>query len=341
MTHMTTISPDRLMQLGTGFWVSKVLLSAVEVGLFTELAKSGPLGLEELRTRLGLHRRSARDFFDALVSVGIVERLEDGRYANSPETDLYLDRAKPTYIGGILEMANKRLYPFWGRLTDGLRTGEPQNEIRDGGNDLFEAVYADPENLKTFLGAMTGISIPTARAIAAAFPWSEYKTFADVGCAQGGLPVEVARAHPHLTGLGFDLPPVRPIFEEYVARNGLAERLTFQPGNFFADPLPTTDVLVMGHILHDWGLDDKLLLLRKAYEALPTDGALIVYDGMIDDERRTNTFGLLMSLNMLIETNEGFDYTGADCVGWMRDTGFRNVRVQHLQGPYSMVVGWK
>jgi precorrin-6B methylase 2 len=271
----------------------------------------------------------------------MLERGEDGRYANAPETDLYLDRAKPSYVGGILEMANARLYPFWGRLTQALRTGAPQNEAADGRPDPFSAIYAEPKTLEVFLGAMTGVSLPTARAIATAFPWQEYKTFADVGCAQGGLPVEIARAHPHLTGIGFDLPPVQPVFERYVAKHGLEDRLSFRPGDFFEEALPSADVLVMGHILHDWGLAEKKRLLRKAYEALPTGGALIVYDAMIDNERRQNAFGLLMSLNMLIETPAGFDYTGADCTAWMQEAGFREVRVEPLQGPYSMAVGTK
>ena len=185
------------------------------------------------------------------------------------------------------------------------------------------------------------MSLPTARAIATAFPWSEFATFADVGCAQGALPVEIARAHPHLTGVGFDLAPVGPVFESYVQGHGLAGRLTFQAGSFFEEPLPAAEVLVMGHILHDWGLAEKRMLLRKAYEALPDGGALIVYDAMIDDERRKNAFGLLMSLNMLIETPAGFDYTGADCAAWLREASFREVRTEPLQGPYSTAVGRK
>jgi precorrin-6B methylase 2 len=338
---MPTLAPDRILQLGTAFWGSKALLSAVELGLFTELSKDGPLSAEALRARLALHERGTRDFLDTLVALGMLERGEDGRYANAPEADLYLDRAKPSYVGGLLEMANARLYPFWGRLTEALRTGAPQNEAADGRSDPFSAIYAEPKTLEGFLSGMTGVSLPTARAIATAFPWQEYRTFADVGCAQGGLPVEIARAHPHLTGTGFDLPPVRPVFERYVAQHGLGDRLSFRPGDFFADALPAADVLVMGHILHDWGLADKKRLLRKAYEALPTGGALIVYDAMIDDDRRQNAFGLLMSLNMLIETPAGFDYTGADCTAWMREAGFRDVRVEPLQGAYSMAVGTK
>jgi precorrin-6B methylase 2 len=341
MTQMSTTSPEKILQLGSAFWGSKTLLSAIELGLFTCLAERGALTLAELRGSLGLHERSARDFFDALVALGMLDRHADGRYANTAETELYLDRRKESYVGGILEMMNGRLYRFWGSLTDALRTGLPQNETRDGEPDLFAAVYADPARLEMFLGAMTGLSLPTARAIAAAFPWGKHRTFADIGCAQGGLTVEIARAHPHLTGCGFDLPTVRPVFERYAAQHGLERRLTFDAGDFFKDPLPSKDVLIMGHILHDWSLEEKKLLLRKAREALPKGGALIVYDAMIDDERRANAFGLLMSLNMLIETPAGFDYTGADCRGWMDEAGFRDVRIERLQGPYSMAVGWK
>jgi hypothetical protein len=240
----------------------------------------------------------------------------------------------------MLEMANARLYPFWGSLTEALRTGHPQNEAKVGEN-FFTALYEDADRLEQFLHAMTGISMGDAHAMAEKFPWDRYKTVIDIGTAEGCVPVQVAKRHPHLSGGGFDLPAVAPIFEKHVASSGLADRLQFYPGDFFSDPLPSADVLVMGHLLHDWSLDEKLMLLRKAYDALPGGGALIVYESIIDDDRRANTFGLLMSLNMLIETQDGSDYTGADCQSWMADVGFRDTYVEALAGPDSMVVGIK
>jgi hypothetical protein len=333
------ILPSRILQLAQAFMASKTLLSAVELGVFTALA-DGPLDDETLRRRLGLHERSARDFLDALVALGMLERDADGLYADTAETALYLDRRKPSYVGGLIEMLNARLYGFWGSLTEALRTGEPQNEAKSGG-DLFAALYADPARLESFLGGMTGVSLPNAAALAKAFPWRDYRTVIDIGAAQGCVPVQLALAHPHLTGGGFDLPPVRATFEAYVARHALADRLRFIPGDFRQDPLPAAEVLVMGHILHDWDLPTKQTLLAKAYAALPTGGALIVYDMMIDDARRTNVAGLLMSLNMLIETSGGFDYTAADCAAWMREAGFAQTRAAPLVPPHSMVVGVK
>lgn len=336
-THAGPITPTAILKLGSAFFGSKTLLSAVGLGLFTELAK-GPLDGETLRLRLSLDERGARDFFDALVALRMLER-SDGRYANTPETDLYLDRNKPSYIGAWLEMAERRLFHIWSSLTPGLRTGQPQNEFVDA--DPFGTMYAEQSTLESFVTEMTAVSMPVVQDIIRAFDWDRYQTFIDIGTAQGALPVMLARARPPLTGGGFDLPQVRPAFEKYVAAQGLSERLRFYPGDFRAEPLPSADVLIMGHILVDWDTAMKQSLLAKAHAALPQGGALLVYDMVIDDDRRENAMGLLMSLNMLLETAGGGEYTGADCTGWMREIGFTEVSITPLPTSHSMIVGIK
>ena len=300
----------------------------------------GPLDLTALRVRLGLHERAARDFLDALVALGLLRRDDDERYSNSEDADRFLDPTKPDYIGGIIEMFNARLYGFWGSLTEALRTGEPQNEAKHGG-DLFGALYTDPVRLEGFLRAMTGMSLPVAQALADVFPWQSVHTVVDIGTAQGCVPVELARRHPHLNGGGFDLPAVGPVFSRYVASHGLADRLRFVAGDFFVDDLPRADVLVMGLVLHDWDLPIKRMLIGKAHAALEKGGSLIIYELMIDDARRSHVPGLLMSLNMLIETRGGFDYTCADCAGWTRDAGFSDSRAVPLVRPHSAVIATK
>ncbi|MBV8878864.1 MAG: hypothetical protein JO332_02760 [Planctomycetaceae bacterium] len=331
-------TPDKILQIGFGFWASKTLLTAIELGLFTELAKK-PLDAAGVQERFGFHPRGSADFLDSLVALRLLAR-KGTRYANTPETALFLDRAKPSYVGGILEMCSRRLYGFWNALPEALRTGKPQNEAKAGGNP-FDAIYKDEAGLRGFLSAMTGLSVGSGAAIAKKFPWKKYRTFVDVGAAQGAVPVQLALAHRHLQGAGYDLPPVEPIFLDYVRSFKLEERVRFHPGDFFKDPLPGADVIVMGHILHDWDLDEKRMLIDKVYRALPKGGAFIAYDAVIDDERRKNAFGLLMSLNMLIETPGGFDYSGADCKGWFKSAGFRQSRVVPLLGPDSMVIGIK
>lgn len=333
------LTPENILKTGMAFWPAKTLLSAVELDVFTQLAQ-GSLSRGTLAEKIGLHSRAVRDFLDALVALGFLKR-EGDRYSNTPETDLFLDRNKPSYIGGILEMANRRLYPIWSNLTEALQTGKPQNEIKTGEADLFEKLYADPAGLQEFLTAMTGVSRAANMTIARTFPWRDYHTFVDIGTAQGDLVVQIALANPHLRGMGYDRPEVGPIFEQYAQAAGVADRVSFVSGNFFEDDLPNVDVVLMGHILHDWDLPTKKMLIAKAFDALPPGGAFVVYESIIDDDRSQNAFGLMMSLNMLIETPGGFDFTGADCMGWMKEAGFSRARVEPLVGADSMVIGIK
>jgi SAM-dependent methyltransferase len=332
------IMPDRIIALGHAFRGSKTLLSAAELGVFTALAE-GPLDGEQLTQRLGIAERGARDFFDALVALGMLRRGDEGRYSNGPEADLYLDRRKPTYIGGELEHYSRYVYPHWSSLTAALKTGEPQSGGR--AKRHYPAFYAEPGSLETFARGMSGGVLLVAKAIAERFPWQEYASFIDVGTAQGHLPAVLAERHAHLLGAGFDLPPLQKLFEDYALNHGVADRVRFIPGDFLVDPLPSADVLIFGRVLHNWDLATKKMLLAKAYGALPPGGAVIVYERLIDDERRVNAEALLASLNMLIMTAGGFDFTAADCTGWMADAGFHSIRAESLTTEHSMIVGQK
>jgi O-methyltransferase domain/Dimerisation domain len=333
-----TPTPDQILQLGHAYRGAKTLLSAVELGVFSVLAE-GPAGLETLSRRAGVHERGARDFFDALVALGMLRRDQAGNYANTAETAFYLDRSKPSYIGGELEHFSSYVFPHWSFLTEALRTGQPQSGKRATGH--YTALYADRPSLDRLAKGMTGGTLPVAKVLAQAFPWENYRTLLDVGTAQGCLPVQIALAHPHLGGGGFDLPPVRALFEDYVKEHGLADRLQFFPGDFVNDALPKAEVIVLGRILHNWDLPTKKLLLGKIYDSLPSGGALIVYERFIDDERRVNASALLASLNMLIMTAGGFDFTAADCFDWMHQAGFHDLRLAPLIGEFSMIAGLK
>jgi len=329
---------NRLFEIGSAYRKAKVLLSAVELGLFSVLA-TGPLDATALAGRIDVNKRAARDFFDALVAMDLLTRDAEGRYRNTDESDQYLDAAKPTYLGASFDQYNRREYCLWGSLTQALQTGHPAAETK--GQDHFESLYTDAARFHTFVTAMTSGSLLAAQGIARQFPWQNYKALCDVGTAQGCLPVQVALAHPHMRAIGFDLPPVRSAFESYAANCGLGDRLTFRGGDFFNDPLPGADVIVLGRVLHNWDLQTKTMLLRKAYDAIPVGGALVVYDLLIDDDRSSGTSALLSSLNMLLWTTGGFGYTGSDCIGWMRAAGFSQARVQELPGGNSMIVAEK
>jgi predicted O-methyltransferase YrrM len=299
---------------------------------------------EEIGARLGLHKRAIYDFLDALVALRFLDRDGDGtgaRYSNTAETAAFLDKRSPAYLGGILEMCNARLYGFWGDLTEALQTGQPQNEIKHTGKPMFEELYSDPARLEQFLAAMKGISLGNFRALAQKFDFSKYETVCDIGGATGQLCTILAEHHPQLRCVSYDLPVVAPIAEKHIAAAGLTDRVATASGDFFADPLPRADVMTMGLILHDWNLDGKMQLIRSAYEALPDGGAFIVIENFIDDARRENVFGLMMSLNMLIEFGDAFDFTGSDFAGWCRDVGFRQVEIMPLTGPASAGIAYK
>jgi hypothetical protein len=335
---LDVVTPDRIMQLGQAFQAAKTLLSAVELGVFAALAQ-GPLHLQTIQKRISIHARGVRDFLDALVALRMLIRHEDGRYSNTAETDLYLDRNKPTYIGGALEHLNVQLFEVWGSLTTALRTGMPSGGA--GTTGRFPALYSDPITLKIFASGMTARTRPVALALAEKFSWTHHKTFIDVGAAEGCLPVQIAQAYPHLAGGGFDLPAMAPHFESFVRAHSLSERLQFYAGDFFDEPLPSADVLIFGRVLLTWDLSTKMMLLKKAYDALPSAGALIVYERLIDDERRANVDGLLSSLNMLLVSARGFNFTGSDCKEWMHNSGFRDIYIEPLAVGQSMVVGIK
>ena len=339
----TPPDPASILQTAFAFWSSKVLLTAVEFGLFTQLGERRLTGAE-LGGELGLHPRGISDFFDALVAMKFLDREGDGpaaKYVNTPAGALYLDRHSPRYVGGILEMLNARLYKFWHDLPEALRTGRAQNETKHGQKGVFEELYAELPKLEQFLGAMTGISRINFEAFAVKFDFTKFKTLCDVGGATGLLCLEAAKKHPHLRCVSFDLPPVEPIARKHIAAAGLADRVTTAVGDFFKDPLPRADVITMGMILHDWNLEKKKHLIRAAYDALPPGGALVAIEALIDDARRENVFGLLMSLNMLIEFGDAFDYTGADFRQWCGEAGFQRFEVIHLAGAASAAVAYK
>jgi hypothetical protein len=338
-------TPENIMQIGTGYWASKILLSAVNFQIFTTLAERRAMSAKDIKSQLDLKctDRNVYDFLDTLTGIGFLNRdglLETAVYSNTVDTDFFLDKKKPTYIGGLLEMLNNRLYGFWGNLEEGLRTGLPQNEAKNGGN-LFEALYADADVLKEFINAMSGIQMGAFMGFAQKFDFSNARTLVDIGGSAGLLSLMVARHQAHMNCISWDLPAVAPIASETIARFQLEDRVKTANGDFFKDEFPKADLIVMGNILHDWDEETKLMLMQKAYEALPEGGCFVAIESVIDNDRRKNVFGMMMSINMLIETGTGFDYTFDDFNGWAKAVGFKSTSLLPLAGPTSAAIACK
>ena len=339
----TSINPGRIMETGMAFWASKVLITAIKLELFTFLGPYGKTG-EEIQKELNLHPRSVYDFLDALVALGFLQReglLQEAYYFCTEETALFLNKNTPAYVGGILEMANDRLYPFWGSLEEALKTGKPQNEEKITGKPIFEALYENPERLEHFMNGMAGAQLPNFREFASKFDFSEFASLCDIGGADGLLSRCVVERNPHIKCISADLPVVETIAQNNIEKAGYTNQISTAAIDFMLQDFPKADIITMGNILHDWDLETKKMLIRKAYDALPEGGAFAVVENIIDNERKQNAFGLMMSLNMLIETESGFDYTFADFESWCREAGFRSAILIPLAGPASAAVAYK
>ncbi|WP_329081885.1 MULTISPECIES: methyltransferase [unclassified Streptosporangium] len=335
MTTQTSriTGPAEIIQLGkTAFCTAKVLLSALELRVFAVLAEQ-PLTEPQLRERLGLHPRASRDFFDTLVALGLLVR-EGERYSNTPVTGRFLDPGEPAYVGGFLERSDRILYPAWGDLTEALRTGKPRVD------NAFREMLEDPARLSSYLGMMDALSTMLAPLIANSFDWKSVKTYADIGGARGNLVSRVAREHEHLDVHVFDLPPMEKAFHAHTELLGVADRATFHPGDFFADPLPEADVLTIGHVLHNWSPAERRVLVEKAFQAVHPGGALIVYDRMLADEP-TDPENLVISLDMLLTTEGGSEYPVGECREWMEEAGFTVESVKPLGDHDTLIVARK
>jgi ubiquinone/menaquinone biosynthesis C-methylase UbiE len=337
------VNPAPIMAVAFGFWQSKTLLSAVELDLFTELGE-GSLAAAEIAQRLKLAAQVVPDFLDALVALGLLSRDGNGldaRYRNTGVTRVFLDRRSPQYLGAALELANARLYRYWGGLTDALRTGRPQSEARDPQASLFDPLYSDPADMESFGQAMAVLSAGHFAALAESFDFGCHQSVCDVGGATGQLAIALATRHPHLRCTTLDLPAIESLARHNVERSGVGDRVKVVSADFFAGPLPAADVITMSSVLHNWHLPRKLQLIGAAHAALPPGGAFIVIENMIDDERRVNASALLSSLNMLIETGEGFEFTGTEFRRWCAEAGFSRVEVRPLSGTAAAGIAYK
>jgi precorrin-6B methylase 2 len=332
-------SPNRILRIGFGFQAASVLLAANKVGVFACLARN-PATLGQLSAELRLHPRFAEDFLDSMVALKLLRRDAAGRYDNTADGAEFLVPGRPHYLGSLFRLMERNEYVSWGELSAALVDGLPRGRGALG-DDLYGTLYDSEAHLREFASSMTALNLMAAPALATAIEWKRYATFADIGCAQGAQSVQLALAHRHLTGTGFDLPAVAGIFNEYAQRHGVADRLTFQDGDFFAGELPVADVHLFGHVLHNWSAGQRRELCDKSYRALNGHGAIIVQEAFIDDERRGNVSGLLMSLHMRLQTRDGFDSTTRDCRMWLEQAGFEQIQVLPLTGPDSIVVGFK
>ncbi|ALG10897.1 methyltransferase [Kibdelosporangium phytohabitans] len=331
------MNPATIMRLGSAFAGAKVLLSAIELDLFTELAKR-PLTRAEIQDVLKLHPRVTGEWLSMLVALNLLRR--DGEvYRNSELCDRFLDRSKPSFAGGFLQRTNQVLFPAWVYLTDALRTGEQQARHIEA-NDMFDTPYQDPEQVEAFLTMMDSLTSTIGAQLGEAFDWSTVKTVTDVGGARGNLLSLLLKQHEHLTGTVFDLAPLKDPADKLAKERGLADRLSFSPGSFFDNDLPQADVLMIGHVLHDWAPEERQVIVDKAFKAVNPGGAVLVYDCMLADEEM-DLAKLTISIHMKLMTPGGEEYPISEGVELLENAGFGPVEAHELGAIDTLLIGWK
>lgn len=313
------VNPGPIMGLMAGYWQVRMLLAAVEHDVFTSLAGRSATSAE-LAGDLGLVPHGTHDLVVGLSHMGLLE-VDDGKFTNAPIADHFLVGDRPGYIGGYLRFCQNELNPAWDNLATALRTGQPQNQAAVAGNP-YDTLYQDGEATDGFLDSMDLLSTPIALALSR-YDWSPYSSFVDVGGARGTFAHQVVVQNPHLTGAVFDLPPLEGTFTRQMARlGGPATEIAFHGGDFFQDALPKADVIVLGHVLHNWGVEDRVRLLQKVYDALDPGGAVFVYDPMAGGDA-PSLHGVLAGLAMLVWSRGGHEYPVEDLHGWLAEAGFR------------------
>lgn len=370
MTTPTTappFAPAKVYELSTAFWQTKLIMTASELGVFARLA-DGPATRAELGEGLGLKPPALHDFLDALVALGLLERRDGGRYANTAESDFYLVPGKRYYMGHYLTFVDNFMRPTWDGLAEMLRTGKPPapqgpppgppapngagpdagqgarngaEAVQKEGSEFFEHTYANVDLQRMFMEAQDSLSSEIAWEISRRVDWSQWRTLVDLGGARGNTAGILLEAHPHLTATVFDMPPIEPLFHEHMERLGVTGRARYQGGDWFENPLPEGDVLLCGHALHNWTTEQRRTVIAKAYDAVLPGGAFLVHDLMIDAGReRLNP--LMLSLAMTLSVG-GSGYTAEECIGWLAEAGFKDVEAIPLQDHdgHTVVLGRK
>lgn len=336
---------SKIFDVMRGVHINQMLRAAVKLNLFNLLAES-PLTVEEIRTGLGLHGRGLIDYLDTLVSIGLLERdqnSKDARYRNTEEISIFLVEGSPYYIGWSFEDRMQVFEQSWAALAEALKTGKPvRQDIKDNkGKNLFHLNYQTDDGTRTFVEGMNFGQLTSFTDFSRQFDFSGCHTLCDIGGANGLLSVLVAGQHEHMKCINFDLPALEPYALKKINEFGLSDRITIVNGNFFEDDFPQADIITMGNILHDWNLEQKKLLISKAYNALPNSGRLVVIENIIDNERRKNTAGLLMAVQMLLVTDGGFDFTASDFDSWVQEIGFKKTSWLDLEGNSSAIIAHK
>jgi hypothetical protein len=346
----------------TGFWVSKTLMTAIELEVFTKLSANNDNGVDinQLQNILEMDMRPTEVFTTALVSLGLLKIIESNattsvgsidfnnnkRYSNSELADTFLVKGKPSYMVYFITMFYKRLYKSWNKLSVSLKTNKPIAE-KEGGD--AEAMFNQSrstqsiEQIQKFTHSMFGISVGPAIALTKVFNFSKHKKMMDIGGGSGVYAIQVVKDNPNMTAIVLDLEPVCQVADQYIKQFNLQQKISTKPLDFFKEEFPKDcDVAFLSHIIHDYDEEKCKLLLKNIYDSLPHEnGIILISEWLLNDKKTGPIPAALMGLNMMIETSGGRNYSFAEISKMLSGVGFLDIEKRSLAGPAEIIIGHK
>jgi acetylserotonin N-methyltransferase len=315
------------------------MFAATSLGVFDRLEKS-PATAAELASNLGANVDALERLLDACIGLALLTR--DGKvYANTPASSVYLCSSSPRRLTGYVNYSDAVGWKLWDNLADAVREGThrwKQTYGQDG--PIFSHFFRNEHDRREFLMGMHGQGMLSSPAVADAFDLSRFRRLADLGGATGHLAVAACKRWPQLHAIVFDLPMAVPLATELVGASGVGDRVEIVAGDFFVDPLPVADIYTLGRIIHDWA-DDKIhRLLTAIYERLPSGGALLVAEKMLDDDKTGPSWAVMQSLNMLVCT-EGKERTLGEYRELLQGIGFAKVEGRRTESPLDAILAIK
>jgi O-methyltransferase domain/Dimerisation domain len=332
---------NHLMDIVCGYITAQALITSCNLGVFEALS-DGPLTAADLAQRIAIHPVGCRRLLGMLVKLELVTR--DGeRYANS-EVGAFCTSKADVNLSAVAGFGNP-FYHMYEFLPDALREYSPrwQQAVGATSADVFAAMYEDPARLRQFAYFMNALSIPQGQLIADSYDFSSHRCIMDIAGGPGGQAVQIGLKHPHLRGIISDMPPVCAIATEYIQRCGLSDRFTAVPADLFEGPYPAgADVIVLGHILHDWNDQHCRTILRNCAAALPARGVLLVSESVLEPDYSGSMFGLVKDLTMLVASEpDSRERTEAEYRALLDEAGFDVTDVIRLDAPRDLLVARK
>jgi acetylserotonin N-methyltransferase len=328
-----------VLDLLQAFRWSKAMFAAVELGVFDALNHKTQT-LDALAEQLSCSVDGLERLVDACVGLGLLTK-SNGIYANTPVAEVYLCRYSPRRLTGYLSWSNGYMWQLWSHLEDAVREGSHRWQQAFGWDGpIFSHFFKSEESKREFLIGMHGFGLISSPHVVNAFDLSRYTAFVDLGGATGHLAMAACQRWPNLTGVVFDLPVAVPLAEEFVSQSPVKDRVQIVAGDFFVDPLPQGDVYALGRIVHDWTETKIVMLLNRIYERLPTGGAVLIAEKLLNDNKTGPRWAQMQSLNMLTCT-EGKERTLGEYEELLVRAGFADVRGIRTSSPLDAVMAVK